>query len=570
MGRAYCMSDSGGPPVGRNTKSCGVTGGEIRRRRGKNVDTNRDSDTMFQSLYCQAIAVYARLFKQARRPRQLCVQGLMDNSKFPFEKEKPDAGTGPAEADAGSVTSMFATPVVPKAQTSTEDLLAELLKPKAAAAQTAPERVVPVVPVVPLAPVVAKPPVAEGKKGDVTRLLEELQAAGHAPLRPPVAPAAKVAAPAADPNPGEFTRIFTQLPTPQPKPPSPPVAAAPPLQVQPAPAAPAVAAAQQPGEFTQFLQKMSSAEKLDGGSAAGAGVAPGGWPAGLPVESSAPLREAPKSSEPGSFTQLFQAVSKGGAAALPPAPAPVEAAAPAAGPGAFTQMFQSISTKPEPLRPAPLQESPKSAPVSQGGVTQLFDSLASSAPGHQAPAPPLEKPFTLPSAPISQPMPASGGEFTRLMRTLSDPPAATPATPPPMAPAMPLPQSLPQAAPMSQAQSQAGPGEFTRIISGSALREAGVGAAFPPLAPSSAPPPARVAAPAALPQLPHLKPPAMPHAPAAPAGFGLPQAFAPPPAPAPAPAPQSKLQQYLPLIVVLNVAVLLIVVLILIFALRHH
>jgi hypothetical protein len=563
------MSDSGVPPVGRNTESCGVTGGEIRRRRGKNVDTNRDSDTMFQSLYCQAIAVYARLFKQAARPRQLCVQGLMDNSKFPFEKEKLDAGTGPAEADAGSVTSMFATPVAPKAQTSTEDLLADLLKPKAVAAQAAPERVVPVVP---LAPVAAKPPAVQGK-GDVTRLLEELRAAGHAPLRPPVAPAAKVvAAPATDPNPGEFTRIFTQLPTPQPKPPvTPPTA--PPLQVQPAPVlpppappVPAVASAQQPGEFTQFLQKMSSAEKLDAGPAAGA--APSGWPAGLPVESSAPLREAPKSSEPGSFTQLFQAVSKGGAAAPPPAPASVEAAAPAAGPGAFTQMFQAISAKPEPLRPTPLQEPPKSAPVSQGGFTQLFDSLASSAPGPQASAlsPPIEKPFTLPSAPISQPMPASGGEFTRLMRTLSDPPAATPATAPPMAPAMPLPQSLPQAAPMSQA----GPGEFTRIISNSALREAGVGAAFPPLAPSSAPPPGRAAAPAALPQLPHLKPPAMPHAPAPPAGFGLPQAFAPPPAPAPAPAPQSKLQQYLPLIVVLNVAVLLIVVLILIFALRHH
>jgi hypothetical protein len=542
------------------------------------VDTNRDSDTMFQSLYCQAIAVYARLFKQARRPRQLCVQGLMDNSKFPFEKEKLDAGTGPAEADAGSVTSMFATPVAPKAQNPTEDLLAELLKPKAAAPPAAPERVAPVVPLAP--PLAPKPPVVEGKKGDVTRLLEELQAAGHAPLRPPIAPAAKaVVAPATDPSPGEFTRIFTQLPTPQPKPPSTPPAA-PPLQVQPAPVSPppappvpAVAAAQQPGEFTQFLQKMSSAEKLDAGPAAGA--APSGWPAGLPVESSAPLREAPKpSSEPGSFTQLFQAVSKGGAAAPPPAPAPVEAAAPAAGPGAFTQMFQAISAKPEPLRPAPLQEPPKSAPVSQGGFTQLFDSLASSAPAHQAPTSPLpiEKPFTLPSAPISQPMPASGGEFTRLMRTWSDPPAATPATAsgPPMAPAGPLPQSLPQAAPMSQSQS--GPGEFTRIISGSALREAGVGAAFPPLAPSSAPAPGRAAAPAALPQLPHLKAPAMPHAPAAPAGFGLPQAFAPPPPPAPAPAPppQSKLQQYLPLIVVLNVAVLLIVVLILIFALRHH
>ena len=38
----------------------------------------------------------------------------MDNSKFPFEKEKLDAGTGPAEADAGSVTEYVCDAGFPK------------------------------------------------------------------------------------------------------------------------------------------------------------------------------------------------------------------------------------------------------------------------------------------------------------------------------------------------------------------------------------------------------------------------------------------------------------------------
>jgi hypothetical protein len=129
-----------------------------------------------------------------------------------------------------------------------------------------------------------------------------------------------------------------------------------------------------------------------------------------------------------------------------------------------------------------------------------------------------------------------------------------------------------------------GPGEFTRIISGSMLREAqgqnpvpgsppvmppaqsGGGQpgfqmppspAFPKL-PTAAPPlPQMHAGGGAAPQMPHLQPPP----------FAFPPAPAPPAAQPPA---QSKLQQYLPLILVVNVFVLIVVILIVIFVLRHH
>src|SRR5690348_1654005 len=180
----------------------------------------------------------------------------MDDSRFPFD-EKKDAGAG--ASDAGSVTSMFAavdplktsqTPTASETSKTTEDLLAELLKPKAA----------PVDPAANPAHLV-QPPVAEAHKpGEVTRMLEELKAltgAEVAALKPaPVKPV--TANPAAPPvaaalAPGEFTQIFRQLPTPKPK-------AAPVAPPPPAPPAPASIPASAPGEFTQFLQKMSGAD----------------------------------------------------------------------------------------------------------------------------------------------------------------------------------------------------------------------------------------------------------------------------------------------------------------------
>ncbi len=204
-------------------------------------------------------------------------------------------------------------------------------------------------------------------------------------------------------------------------------------------------------------------------------------------------------------------------------------------------------------------------PPAQGGFTQLLQALNKEEPAK--PAEPLMAPPPLQPAPA---VPAAGG-FTQLLQTLSAEPAPKQAgAPPVMPPVQPAP-----AAPSSSG----GPGEFTRIISGSQLRD--LQAQNAPAAPAQAARPG--APPMQFPQAPALPPaPSIPQMPAAhgaaappaamphfqPPAFQFPPAPAPPPAPPPAPAP-SKLQQYLPLILILNIFVLLVIVLILIFVLRH-
>lgn len=505
----------------------------------------------------------------------------MGDERFPFDEKQ-------AGADAGSVTGMFGTSAAPKA--AQDDLLAELLRPQTAGAPQ-------VMPVVSSAPVAAPASVApvmerlvpEGQKpGDVTRMLEELKALTGAVVEPLKPTPPKPAGPpvAAELKPGEFTRIFRQLPTPQPKSaPAAPVVAAVPAPEQ---------AGQEPksGEFTQFFKKsVATGGASSGVAASGSPAAPApAWPESFAADAPQKTPDAP-----GSFTQMFRTLSASenaapAASAAVPAPAsPPVQVAPAnssSGPGAFTQMFQTLSPNAEqprsaalppmgePLKPvAPVHSAPPvfSAPPSsstlsgrsnQGGFTQLFESLSpSGAPVQQAPF----SPAPLPSTPAASPIVGGSGEFTRLMHSLSEPAVAGPVAPP-MGPPMGAPVAQPQAMPQSGFQS--GPGEYTRIISGSAMREAGGGAAFPPMAPPVAAPPAAFAPPVAM-KAPSFAPPAGAHPPA-PAGFGMPQGFAPPAAPAPAPAPQGKLQQYLPLILVLNGALLLIVVIVLVFALRHH
>src|SRR5581483_2788329 len=96
--------------------------------------------------------------------------------------------------------------------------------------------------------------------------------------------------------------------------------------------------------------------------------------------------------------------------------------------------------------------------------------------------------------PASAPTAAPGGGFTQLFRTLADEPA--PAAQPPIPAAPPPGASVPAAS---------GPGEYTRVISGSALREL-QGTAPPP--PPSAPPPTPMTAPPAM-----FARPAIPNAP---------------------------------------------------------
>jgi len=232
--------------------------------------------------------------------------------------------------------------------------------------------------------------------------------------------------------------------------------------------------------------------------------------------------------------------------------------------------FQFSSTPSRPAEPMP---------PAQGGFTQLLHALNQEEPATRA-----DEPFIAPQPPPPMaPAPAAGG-FTQLLRTLSADPVPQPVAQPPLAPPM-TPLTMPPIQqPASSPSMSGGPGEFTRVISGSQFREMqtqGPAAQGPPVLPQQPaarpglppmqfpPTPAFPQAPA-MPQMPAAHggaaPPAMPHF--QPPAFQFPPAPAPPAAPQP-PAP-GKLQQYLPLILILNIFVLLVIVLILIFVLRHR
>lgn len=475
-----------------------------------------------------------------------------------------------------------------------------------------------------------EPPSATGIFGTVAtppaRLEEDLFASHSAPAFAPAHPVQTPpsAAPATSAGPGEFTRMLQALQT--------PVQAVPQVSKpaeelarvfshvsldKKAPAEPAMKS-EMPGESGQAPRPLNPVpgEHIDLGS---------------PVFE---RKEAPGSS-PGSFTQMFNAINPKAAAepgvgTVPTAATQISRPLAASGPGEFTKIFQGLqqegrprdtplpavspvppqnnesgaftrmfsnqsagrvpqedplkSFKPEPLRERgfPFTESP-ARPVepvlpAQGGFTQLLQALNPEPAAKVADAP-------MSPSPLPSPAPAStAGGFTQLLQNLS----AQPASPPAAAPLMP---PYPAAAPMAQPPLNlppitppmippaavappvvSGPGEFTRVISGSALRDL--------QGPTAAPTPPAAAAPAgqagwspmSIPQAPAIPqaqpaPPAAPHF--APASFAFPPAPAPTPPPAPAPAPGG-LQKYLPLILVLNVFLLLVIALILIFVLRHR
>ncbi|HVW78746.1 MAG TPA: hypothetical protein VHB45_14130 [Alloacidobacterium sp.] len=388
----------------------------------------------------------------------------------------------------------------------------------------------------------------------------------------------------------DLTSVFTPVTIPKPKP----------QPVTPVPSG------QQPGEFTQLLKTLSTP------------VVQGETPSAPPD---------PAASQPGAFTQMFQAITAQDESASSSVPKSSEPAAPPQ-PGAFTQMFQTIS-KSEAEKVSPEESQPAAE-----GFTQIFQSLSSK----QSPSPQSAQPANVPGSftqmfaqanaqgspqsnplaslkselspssdfsftPPAQPssIPAQGG-FTKLFEALDssksapkEPPPLTPPSPQPVIPpavggftqllrtlnadqvsqSQVVPPSIPSAQSASVTQPLNGPGEFTRVISGSMLREAQGQSAMPIMStPSQAPsgqpafqipPPSQFPKPSpmpqmhggaggAAPQMPHLQPPP----------------FTFPPAPAPQAPPASKLQQYLPLILVVNVFVLIVIVLIVIFALRHH
>lgn len=251
------------------------------------------------------------------------------------------------------------------------------------------------------------------------------------------------------------------------------------------------------------------------------------------------------------FTQLFQSLSaaSGSVSSKTPDVAPWEAAK--AGAASEGEQLPSLKRKEEILGSSPLQQGLQL--TAQGESTPLFQRLDC-----PAPVPPK-----------------FAGAFTQLLRTLSaESQAEVPVLPTAPAPLLP--------------QSSGGPGEFTRIISGSMLREArgrtgtpvvaeaqqaqatenGVDPAPIPAMGSVTPviPPPRAVAltPQQLMSPPPQPTPPMPPLPQA-TPAPLPQPQVPPPAPA-----EGKLQKYMPLLLIANVFLMLLVVILVVFVLLHR
>ena len=500
----------------------------------------------------------------------------MEAPKSPFEN--PDSpGTDQSAGNVpSSATGIFGQVSAAPLRTE-DDLLASLLKKpnpsesNSAAAPAAPDLTVPAAGQGTSAspgPAAQSPVTPAAAQGEFTRMLQALNSS---------VPAANSGAkPAATPT-EELAKAFShvaldKIPSSEPA-----------VRPESLPASPS-----SPGSFTKMFNAAS--------------VAPTGPAAGEVHTAPAQPQSAQPSSGPGEFTKIFRGIK---AENLPPvAAAPVSPPKqpPQAGPGAFTRMFsnQGASTSPQEdllnsLKPIASPESSLKFPggaarsaepalPAQGGFTQLLRALNQESP-QKAAEPPVFQASPTPPAPA----PSAGG-FTQLLKALSAepasesvaappmPPAAIPYSPPPLSPAPPIASrpGVPPVLPQSQAAPQAppGPGEFTRIISGSALRDlqsnGGVPGSPTPAAPSAqsgwAPPPMPQAS--AMPHAPAIPPPPAQHL--APPVFAFPQAPAPTPPPVAAPAPpQSAFQKYLPLILVVNVFLMLVIVLILVFALHH-
>lgn len=505
----------------------------------------------------------------------------MGEFRNPFDRPESPGTDEPAAQQPASATGVFGKPAAPANRPPQEDVLASLAREKNLPVTGSGERTA-----ASPAPPALEPP-NSGAPGEFTRMLQTFKSPPSAsapgskpaqdlasifkqvslekpperadippPAPRPFAPSAQKAGEdtqpvASEAIPTSFTQMFST-----------PAAKAPQTQPTAPPATLPSAAQNQPGEFTRLFQSVQT----QGDTASRSPAAPA--PASPELSRTS---EPASSTEPGAFTQMFSKP------AVPPQIAQRDE------PGSFTQMFSQPAVRPMPqetpfpplrpesrtdTRPDPRPEtrpersfgfSPAPNVVSepplpaQGGFTQLFRALSQeeSASAKQSdPLPPLAPPAAAPSA---------QGGFTQLLQSLSPQPSSSPAAPPPMQPLRP-------AAPPPVSS---GPGEFTRVISGSAFRE---GQGAPPMPPAAAPVSApggesmagRPAFPAAMPPIPS----AAPHI--APPAFAFPPAATPQPAPPPAAPPQTSLQKYLPLILLVNVFLLLVIVLILVFVLRHH
>jgi hypothetical protein len=392
-------------------------------------------------------------------------------------------------------------------------------------------------------------------------------------VKPAVAPpvfGAEASGPASSSaGPGEFTQMFQAIE-------ARPSASAPSAAFQTPPPAPKpefqASSAPAPGEFTRIFVASSAAPKepVAKTSAEIPAFQPAATgPSKLKGFSTPGISDS--ASAEGSFTQFFKTTPS----ASPPAPAtpppPVQAytlpPAPAAPPVRDWPREPEYGAASKPFDPGPTSGSGLGSAPAAGSATGMlsssFGSPAASSPAPWSQEPPPYRAEPLPSytpAPPPPPAESSGSEsggVTRLIQRLSQ--VQREAPPEPVIPSTPIPAPPPPAS--------SGPGEFTRMISGSAVKAALSGAAPPPAAPPAAPPAPAAAVPIAAPPLPV---PAMPPPPAfkAPAAPPAPKIEAPKLAPPALAAPKGKLEAMVPILLVVNTFLLIVILLVVIFALK--
>jgi hypothetical protein len=377
-------------------------------------------------------------------------------------------------------------------------------------------------------PVPAQPPQAEPRPsgpGEFTKLFQAMQEkAGPAAPPPQVSPAPVSPVPlfpaqdprqAPPPGPGEFTRIFVTPSAP---------AAERPTRVIP--------------ETPPYTPPASNPPRARGFSSPG-------------VSGSASADQ--------SFTQVFKA---GSGASTPPPEAPsfsahTPAATPSQDPWQQTPAFSEVS------RPA-------APPPDSSNATGLLSSLgqAESTPRRTEASYRPDEPESFPPyvPPPVSPQPPSGQStsVTRLIQRLSE----TPRSDTSQASYPPFPQPIASSPEPPPPPASSGPGAFTRMISGeavkAALEGAGSQAAPPPPAPVASSPvfePPKFQAPKIEP--PKVEPPKIQAPKIEPPKVEAPKLAAPALA-----APKSKLEELVPILLILNTFLLIVLLVVVIFAMK--
>lgn len=242
-----------------------------------------------------------------------------------------------------------------------------------------------------------------------------------------------------------------------------------PLATQPAPVAPP---ANDAGSFTQIFQQLPTPPVGHATPIAAVPSQPN-VPVSRsapPVATNAPAPEWPAFGPPpppsGSFTDIFTAQPAQSTAAPPPRPA-TPGRTLAAQDGAFTELFQANPGSPQSRADASVLGSRESA-SSQGANWPVPSASGSDAGWPSA------------SAPSSAPLAAGGGEFTRLMQSLT--PSAGAGTPPPVSN-----DPFFTPAPGPAASNSGHESEFTRVLRGSSQRDQ-AGPPPPALSPAASAP----------------------------------------------------------------------------------